>query len=105
MVEGTPPLPPPTSTHLHQPPPSSTNLLRPPPALFAMAFFYLIRLPETLIILRAQQLGIALAYVPLLWAAVHVVKSSSSFIGGALADRVGPSARLVRRWASIIECS
>jgi MFS family permease len=100
LVEGTPFLPPPTSTHLHPPPPSSTNLLRPPPALFAMAFFYLIRLPETLIILRAQQLGIALAYVPLLWAAVHVVKSSSSFIGGALADRVGPSVTMWVGWLS-----
>jgi MFS family permease len=55
-------------------------------------------MPETLIILHAQQLGVALAAVPLLWAAVHVVKSSSSFAGGALSDRLGPARTMWLGW-------
>src|SRR6266566_1862404 len=44
-----------------------------PAALVAISAFYLLRMPDTLIILRSQQLGIPVAVVPLLWAAVHVV--------------------------------
>jgi MFS family permease len=84
------------------PPSPAVVRLRPPPSLIAIALFYLIRMPETLIILRAQQLGIAVALVPLLWAAVHVVKSSSSFIGGALSDRVGPSVTMWIGWLSYV---
>jgi MFS family permease len=69
-----------------------------PPALLAISFFYLLRMPETLIILHAQQVGIAVAAVPLLWAAVHVVKSSSSFVGGALSDRLGPARTMWLGW-------
>src|SRR5437879_6232393 len=62
----------------------------PPPSLFAISLFYLLRMPDTLIILRSQELGVPVAVVPLLWAAVHVVRSSSSFLGGAASDRLGP---------------
>ena len=71
-----------------------------PPSLLAIGAFYLIRMPETLVILRAQQLGIAVALIPLLWAAVHVVKSSTSFLGGALSDRIGPSRTMWFGWLS-----
>ena len=66
--------------------------------LLAITFFYLLRMPETLIILHVQQLGIGVAVVPLLWAAVHVVKSASSFVGGALSDRLGPSRTMWLGW-------
>ena len=79
-----PPLPPPAA--------------RAAPALLAIAFFYLLRMPETLIILRSQQLGVPVAAVPLLWAAVHVVKSSSSFAGGAWSDRFGPGRTMWIGW-------
>jgi MFS family permease len=69
-----------------------------PPGLFAICFFYLLRMPETLIILHAQRLGVGVAVVPLLWAAVHVVKSASSFVGGALSDRLGPSRTMWLGW-------
>jgi len=55
-------------------------------------------MPETLIILRSQQLGVAVAVVPLLWAAVHVVKSSSSFVGGAWSDRLGARRTMWLGW-------
>ena len=84
------------------PPPTSTNLLRPPPTLIAISFFYLLRMPETLMILRAQDLGIAVAVVPLLWAGLHVVRSSTSFVGGALSDRIGPSRTMWIGWLSYV---
>src|SRR5437868_4901339 len=80
--------------------PPSTVIHRPllPPALFAIAFFYLLRMPDTLIILRSQQLGVPVAVVPLLWAAVHVVRSASSFAGGAASDRLGPRQTMWLGW-------
>ncbi len=82
------------------PPPSSAAIRRPGASLplLAITFFYLLRMPETLIILHAQRLGVGVAVVPLLWAAVHVVKSSSSFVGGALSDRLGPSRTMWLGW-------
>ncbi len=67
-------------------------------ALYAIAAFYLLRMPETLVILRAQQLGVAVAVVPLLWAAVHVVKASSSFVGGRWSDRLGARRTMWLGW-------
>jgi MFS family permease len=66
--------------------------------LLAIACFYLLRMPDTLIILRSQQLGVPVAVVPLLWAAVHVVRSSSSFFGGAASDRLGPGHTMWAGW-------
>ena len=82
-----------------QPSPPSTAFHRsPPPALLAISAFYLLRMPDTLIILHSQQLGVPVAIVPLLWAAVHVVRSSSSFVGGAASDRLGPGQTMWVGW-------
>ena len=82
-----------------EPLPPSAALYRPlPPALLAISFFYLLRMPDTLIILRSQQLGVPVAVVPLLWAAVHVVRSTSSFAGGATSDRLGPRQTMWLGW-------
>lgn len=81
---------------------SSGVLGRPSAPLIAIAFFYLLRMPETLMILRAQDLGIAVALVPLLWAALHVVRSSTSFVGGALSDRIGPSRTMWIGWVTYV---
>src|SRR5437016_13200134 len=80
------------------PPPSSSVLLRPPPSVLLISLFYLLRMPETLVILRSQQLGVAVATVPLLWAAVHVVKSAASFVGGAWSDRLGAGRTMWIGW-------
>ncbi len=47
------------------------------------------RLPETLLLLRLQDLGIPVAAIPLAWAALHVVRSAASYPGGWLSDRMG----------------
>ncbi len=82
-----------------QPLPSPTVPYRPiPSSLIAISLFYLFRMPETLIILHSQRLGIAVALVPLLWAAVHVIKASTSFVGGSLSDRIGPPVTMWIGW-------
>jgi MFS family permease len=90
------------ATDVAPPPPSSAVLRRPPPSILAISLFYLLRMPDTLVILHAQRLGIAIALIPLVWAAVHVVRSSTSFIGGALSDRIGPSPTMWLGWLSYV---
>lgn len=82
--------------------PSSSVLdrRRPPLAVLAISAFYLLRMPETLVILHSQALGVSVASVTLLWAAVHVVKSLSSLVGGVLSDRIGPGRTMWLGWAS-----
>jgi MFS family permease len=58
-----------------------------------------VRLPETLVLLRLQDLGVAAPLIPVLWAALHVVRASASYPGGWLSDRVGPGATTVLGWA------
>lgn len=47
------------------------------------------RLPETLLLLRLQDVGVTVVTVPLVWAALHVVRSAASYPGGWLSDRLG----------------
>jgi MFS family permease len=79
------------------PSPTVTYRLLPTP-LIAISAFYLLRMPETLMLLRTQQLGVTVTSVLLLWAALHVVRSSTSFIGGALSDRIGPGRTMWTGW-------
>ncbi len=61
------------------------------PVILLAALTFL-RLPEALLLLRLQDLGVLIAFVPLVWAGLHVVRSASSYPGGWLTDRVGPRA-------------
>jgi MFS family permease len=70
-----------------RPPARPSGFWLPIIALTALAFF---RLPETLLILRLQDRGVAVALVPLVWAGLHVVRSATSYPGGWLSDRLGP---------------
>ncbi|MCE2901222.1 MAG: MFS transporter [Gemmatimonas sp.] len=53
---------------------------------------------DAFLLLRASQLGVPTALLPLLWVALHVVKSASSTPGGALSDRVGRRPLIVTGW-------
>ncbi len=53
---------------------------------------------DAFLLLRAQQLGVPIAMLPLLWSAHHVVKSLASVPGGALSDRIGRRAVLLSGW-------
>jgi MFS family permease len=55
----------------------------------ALALFALARIPETFLLLRGHELGLAVVELLLLWAAMHVVKSAVSESAGRLSDRIG----------------
>jgi MFS family permease len=53
---------------------------------------------DAFLLLRASQLGVPVALAPILWAALHLVKSASSTPGGALSDRIGRRPTLIAGW-------
>ena len=54
---------------------------------------------DAFLLLRASQLGVPTALVPILWAMLHVVKSGSTVVGGALSDRLGRRPLILGGWA------
>jgi MFS family permease len=81
-------------------PPAATPTL---PRSFAhvmipIALFTLGNSTDAFLILRANQLGVPVAMIPLLWIALHVVKSAASTPGGALSDRVGRTPLIIGGW-------
>jgi MFS family permease len=66
--------------------------------LAPMGLFTLGNSTDAFLLLRAHQLGVATAVLPLLWGVLHVVKSASSIPGGALSDRVGRVPLIVGGW-------
>ncbi len=58
--------------------------------VIALALIVLARVPEALMLLRLQDLGVPVATIPLVWAALHVVRSGGSYPGGRLTDTLGP---------------
>lgn len=70
-----------------------------PPGLFWLVLtFAAVRMPETLFLLRLQDLGVAAPLIPALWAALHVVRTLSSYPGGWLSDRMGPARTMLLGW-------
>jgi MFS family permease len=68
--------------------------------LLGVLFLFTLSLStDAFLLLRASQLGVPTALVPILWAALHVVKSSSSFVSGILADRLGRRPLILGGWA------
>jgi MFS family permease len=57
--------------------------------VLALVALVLLRLPETLLLLRLQQLAVPVATIPLVWAGLHVVRSVVSYPGGWLVDHLG----------------
>ena len=58
----------------------------------AMALIFLFSLgnaSDAFLLLRFADVGIAPFWIPLLWSAIHVVKTASSVIGGRISDRMG----------------
>lgn len=53
---------------------------------------------DAFLLLRASELGVPVALLPILWAALHVVKSAASTPGGALSDRIGRAPTLIAGW-------
>jgi MFS family permease len=67
--------------------------------VFALVvLFALARFPETLLLLRLQDLRLSVALVPLVWAALHVIRTLGSYPGGKLADAFGPRRIMLAGW-------
>jgi 5'-nucleotidase len=64
-------------------------------AMAVITLFSLGNASDAFILLRLSDLGVAAVWIPLLWSALHVVKMTSSVIGGALSDRFGRRSMIV----------
>jgi MFS family permease len=66
--------------------------------LGVLVIFTLGNASDAFLLLRLSDLGVAAFWIPVLWSALHVVKSTSSVFGGALADRIGRRSLIVSGW-------
>jgi MFS family permease len=66
--------------------------------LVILALFTLSNSSDGFLILRAQETGVSIALIPLLWAAHHATKVLSSLFGGDLSDRLGRKRLIVSGW-------
>jgi len=67
--------------------------------LASVLLFTLGNSTDAFLILRANQLGVPVSLIPILWAALHVVKSAASVPGGSLSDRFGRKPLILAGWA------
>jgi len=66
--------------------------------LLALVVFSLGNSSDAFLLLRASELGVPTAMLPLLWFAFHIVKSGGNLLVGGLVDRVGPRLPLFVGW-------
>ena len=98
-------VPSPTAVDRPTAPPKAEEMpgTKPPPRglsrlLAVIGLFTLGNSSDAFLLLRAQDAGVALPLIPILWTAHHVVKSAASTAGGALSDRVGRRAAIAAGW-------
>ncbi|MBM3907051.1 MAG: MFS transporter [Gemmatimonadetes bacterium] len=66
--------------------------------LGVLVLFTLGNSTDAFLLLRATELGVKPALLPILWAALHVVKSATSIPAGAWSDRVGRRTMIAAGW-------
>jgi len=66
--------------------------------LVVVALFTLSNSSDAFLLLRAQNSGVSVVMIPLLWAALHASKVLSSLLGGDLSDRLGRKSLIVAGW-------
>lgn len=66
--------------------------------LVVIALFTLSNSTDAFLLLRAEQSGIAVAALPLLWMTLHFSKVIFSLIGGDLSDRIGRKTMIFAGW-------
>ena len=66
--------------------------------LFVIAVFTLSNSTDAFLLLRAQEAGIAVAVLPLLWMFLHLSKFIFSLIGGDLSDKLGRKSLIFSGW-------
>lgn len=67
-------------------------------AVTVILIFSLGNASDAFLLLRLADLGVASVWIPLLWSALHVVKMTSSVVGGALSDRLGRRTMIALGW-------
>ncbi len=68
------------------------------PYLWVLAVFTLGNSSDAFLLLRAQEAGVTLPVIPLLWAFHHLVKSAASTWGGSFSDRAGRRQAILAGW-------
>src|SRR5215510_14887939 len=86
------------TTAKHQPPTTKRLPLRVIALLGVLLVFGLGNSADAFLLLRLSDALGGATYVPLLWAAIHVVKASLSTWGGELSDRVGRKQLIISGW-------
>lgn len=82
-------------------PPPPVEAPSPRPAVVTLVFLFAgLRVPEALFLLRLQDLGVAAPLVPVMWAALHVVRTGASYPGGWLSDHLGPTRTMFLGWVA-----
>ena len=66
--------------------------------LLIISLFTLSNSTDAFLLLRAEQAGISLALIPLLWTSLHVSKVISSLIFGDLSDKIGRRKLIFAGW-------
>lgn len=66
--------------------------------LLALVVFTLGNSSDAFLLVRAGELGVPTALLPLLWAAFHIVKSVGNLLAGRAADRIGSRALILMGW-------
>lgn len=66
--------------------------------LVIIALFTLSNSSDAFLLLRAREIGVSTAMIPLLWAALHGSKVLSSLVGGDLSDRAGRRRLIASGW-------
>jgi MFS family permease len=108
-----PPIPPAARRHRHEenppaPSPSSAECTRLPGRLRIflglLGVFALANASDAFLLLRANELGVPVAAVPLVWTMLHVSKLASSYAGGVLSDRFRREALILAGWVLYAGC-
>jgi MFS family permease len=68
--------------------------------LVVLAVFTLGNSSDAFLLLRAQEAGLAVVFIPALWAWHHLVKAGGSTWGGTLSDRIGRKKAILLRWTA-----
>jgi len=73
-------------------------------AVAPMTLFALASSSDTFILLKAREVGVAAAHLPLLWALGNAVRAGFSQWGGGLSDRFGRRPLLASAWVLYAAC-
>ena len=66
--------------------------------LIALVVFTLGNASDAFLLVRAEELGVPIAWLPILWCVFHLVKSAGNLAAGAVVDRIGPRPLIFAGW-------